>query len=141
MKKVFIDTSVLVSIFEEDDGRHEEAIRLFEKAMAQKLRVVISDYIFDECITTVNSRSDHNTAVKAGEFILSSNVIELIWLDQEMKLKAWEYFIAHADKGYSFTDCTSFILMKEMKLTQYLAFDKHFERAGFSSFSNKDSPR
>jgi predicted nucleic acid-binding protein len=65
----------------------------------------------------------------------------LIWLDQDVKLKAWEYFIAHADKGYSFTDCTSFILMKEMKLTQYLAFDKHFEQAGFSSFSNKDSPR
>ncbi len=136
MKKVFIDTSALVSIFEEDDGKHEEALRLFEKAMAQKLRVVISDYIFDECITTVNSRADHATAVKAGGFILSSNVVELIWLDQDVKLKAWEYFTAHADKGYSFTDCTSFILMKEMKLTHYLAFDKHFEQAGFSSFSS-----
>lgn len=131
MKKVFVDTSLFVSIFEEDDGRHDEAMQLFEAVMAQKLRVVISDYIFDECITAVNSRADHVTAVKAGEFILSSNVIELVWLDEEQKLKAWEYFVKHDDKGYSFTDCTSFVLMKEMKLAHYLGFDKHFDRAGF----------
>lgn len=136
MKKVFIDTSLFVSLFEEDDDRHDEAMRLFEEAMARKLGVVISDYIFDECVATVNSRADHSTAVKAGDFMLSSNVIELIWLDQDLKLKAWEYFTTHADKGYSFTDCTSFVLMKEMKLIHYLAFDKHFEQAGFRLFSS-----
>ncbi len=136
MKRVFIDTSLFVSLFEEDDDRHDEAMRLFQDAMAQKIRVVISDYIFDECITTVNSRAHHDIAVKAGNYMLSSNVIELIWLDQELKLKAWEYFTAHADKGYSFTDCTSFVLMKEIKLTQYMAFDKHFEQAGFRRFAS-----
>ena len=104
--------------------------------MTRKLGVVISDYIFDECVTTVNARADHAIAVRAGDFMLSSNVIELIWLDQELKLKAWEYFTTHADKGYSFTDCTSFVLMKEMKLTHYLAFDKHFEQAGFRLLSS-----
>ncbi len=134
MKKAFIDTSFLVSIFEEDDHRHDEAMRLFDEAMARKLCVVISDYIFDECVTTVNSRADHGTAVKAGAFILNSKIIELIWLDQDIILKAWEHFTTHADKGYSFTDCTSFVLMKEMKLPHYLAFDKHFEQAGFRLF-------
>lgn len=40
----------------------------------------------------------------------------------------------HDDKGYSFTDCTSFVFMKEMKLTHYLACDKNFEQAGFKPF-------
>lgn len=135
MKKIFVDTSLFVSIFEEDDDRHDEAMQLFEAAMAQKLCVVISDYIFDECITAVNSRADHGTAVKAGEFILGSNIIELVWLQEDLKLKAWDFFVKHDDKGYSFTDCTSFVLMKEMNLTRYLGFDKHFQQAGFRPFS------
>lgn len=63
-----------------------------------------------------------------------SNIVEFVWLDESLKLKAWDFFRKHDYKDYSFTDCVSFALMKEMKLTRYLGFDKHFERAGFGSF-------
>jgi len=35
----------------------------------------------------------------------------------------------------AFTDCRSFVLMKELKLTKYLSFDEHFKQAGFSAIS------
>ena len=68
-------------------------------------------------------------------FLMDSAAVGSVWLDMDHKLSAWEYFVRHGDKGYSFTDCTSFILMKEMKLTHCLAFDKHFEQAGFRLYS------
>jgi len=40
-------------------------------------------------------------------------------------------FRKHADHGYSFTDCTSFVLMQELKIRDALTSDHHFVEAGF----------
>jgi predicted nucleic acid-binding protein len=45
---------------------------------------------------------------------------------------AWELFRASQKRSWSFTDCTSFALMKELRLSETFAFDKHFEEAGLN---------
>jgi hypothetical protein len=40
-------------------------------------------------------------------------------------------FFRYGDKDFSFTDCTSFILMRELKLREALTTDRHFLQAGF----------
>jgi predicted nucleic acid-binding protein len=35
------------------------------------------------------------------------------------------------DKKWSITDCVSFKIMEEYQITEALAYDKHFEQAGF----------
>jgi predicted nucleic acid-binding protein len=34
----------------------------------------------------------------------------------------------YTDKDFSFTDCTSFSIMRSLKLKSAFAFDKHFEQ-------------
>ncbi len=131
MKKVFVDTSALVAFFDRKDFYHIDSVRLFEKIKKEKIKILITDYIFDECVTTILSRVGHNNAVRAGEFILSSKIIEMIWLDESIKFKSWDFFKIHSDKEFSFTDCTSFVLMKEMKIREYFAFDDDFKQVGF----------
>jgi predicted nucleic acid-binding protein len=36
-----------------------------------------------------------------------------------------------SDKEWSLTDCSSFLIMRKLKITDALAHDKHFEQAGF----------
>jgi predicted nucleic acid-binding protein len=40
-------------------------------------------------------------------------------------------FRQHADHGYSFTDYTSFVVMRELGLRYALTTDHHFTEAGF----------
>lgn len=35
------------------------------------------------------------------------------------------------DKKFSFTDCASFVVMKERRLRKALTSDRHFKQAGF----------
>ncbi len=135
MNRVFVDTSAFIAVFDKDDDLHSEALRLFDEIKNKKIQMVVTDYILSESITTALARAGHRIAVTVGEFILGSHVVDLIWLDMPLKLKAWEYFKKYSDKQYSFIDCTSFIVMKEMKVNHFFAFDEHFAKAGFVDFS------
>ncbi|MBA4349457.1 MAG: VapC toxin family PIN domain ribonuclease [Thermodesulfovibrio sp.] len=137
MNKVFMDTSAIVAIFDRGDEHHSEALKTLEEIKRNRIKLLISDYIFDESITTALSNAGYDVAVKVGEFILNSRVIEFIWLNETVKMKAWDYFKRHSDKGYSFTDCTSFVFMKDLKIDQFFAFDKDFSKAGFIDFSKR----
>lgn len=131
MRMLFLDTSALVAYFDKNDANYESSRSFFRSLPKEKIRVVITDYVLDECITMVLSRAGHGVAVTAGEFLLSSRIVELIWLDEAVKIASWEYFRKHAYKVFSFTDCTSFVLMKKMKLNEYFGFDDAFKQAGF----------
>ncbi len=137
MNRIFVDTSAFIAVFDKDDDLHSEALRLFDEIKNKKIQMVVTDYILSESITTAMARAGHRIAVTVGEFILGSHVVDFIWLDKPLKLKAWEFFKKYSDKQYSFIDCTSFVVMKEMKVNHFFAFDDHFVKAGFVDFSGK----
>ncbi len=134
INRVFVDTSAFVSFMDCKDPYYDEALQTFRSVQQRNVEIITTDFVFDETITVVQSRVGHGAAVSAGNHILNSTVITLYWLDTEIKLRAWEYFRRHRDKSYSFTDCTSFVLMKDMGIRHYIAFDGHFRQAGFVRF-------
>jgi uncharacterized protein len=46
---------------------------------------------------------------------------------------ALELFGRRSDKGWSLTDCTSFVIMKQKGLRDALTADRHFRQAGFGA--------
>jgi uncharacterized protein len=134
MNRLFVDTSALVALFDRKDRNHPQAKAVLDKIKTDRKRMLITDYIFDECITTVLSAVGHHSAVMVGDFILSSKIVEIIWLDEAVKSRAWDFFKQHSDKRFSFTDCTSFILMKQLRVDKYFSFDSDFRQAGFVEY-------
>jgi predicted nucleic acid-binding protein len=61
----------------------------------------------------------------------TSRLIRFERIESERMEAALQIFFAYEDKDFSFTDCTSFAVMKELKLKRALSRDKHFSQMGY----------
>ncbi|WP_040335823.1 PIN domain-containing protein [Candidatus Magnetobacterium casense] len=74
MSTVFVDTSAWIALFDDSDKHYQEAITRFHLIKEQKIKLLMSDYIFDETITAIRAKVDHKTAVRVGEFLLTHSI-------------------------------------------------------------------
>lgn len=58
--------------------------------------------------------------------------MKIVEVDKEIFAEGWRLYQERLDKDWSFTDCTSFVVMKRMGLTDAFTSDRHFEQAGFT---------
>jgi predicted nucleic acid-binding protein len=70
-------------------------------------------------------------AIALHDLIAASEIIAEAEIGADLRLLGWEIFSSYEDKVLSFTDCTSFALMRERRLLEAFTFDADFERAGF----------
>ena len=134
----FADSSFLVARFNIRDRNHRAAIAHVEEqrgAGSDALRLVLSDYVFDETVTALVVRSKrHDLASAAGRAILDSKNLRMVRVESPAFEAAWKLFVRRSDKRWSFTDCTSFVLMENLGIRKALAFDANFRQAGFATF-------
>lgn len=83
-------------------------------------------------MTYLQAKTNKKIALQCGEWILSGRHLELVWTDTKIWDKAWTLFQTHQDKEWAFTDCVSFIVMREHNLWEAFSFDNRFVQAGFS---------
>lgn len=132
--KLFVDTSAWLALNDKNDQYHSKAITKSLEIKKQKIELITSEYIFDESITLIRHRISHKSAIIFGDSLLNSNIICIADVTEEVRFKAWEMFKEYEDKEFSFTDCTSFVLMKNLRLQKAFTFDEHFKQMGITIF-------
>ena len=65
------------------------------------------------------------------DIAFASRACRLEWTDVDRFSDTRTLFRKHADQDWSFTDCVSFLVMKQRRLLEVLTKDLHFEEAGF----------
>ncbi|MHA1895389.1 MAG: type II toxin-antitoxin system VapC family toxin [Candidatus Helarchaeota archaeon] len=134
MIKLFIDTGAFVAYHNKKDKNHEKATNIFKEiAKGRKYsKLITSDYIIDEAITTCRVRTKrHDASVELGDAILKSESIYTLKVEEQIFSAAWELFKKYSDKSLSFTDCTTIILMQVFDINSIFSFDDHFYGFGF----------
>jgi len=94
--------------------------------------LVTTDYVLDETITLLRSRRSLASAASFADKVRSSGSVIVAWVDESLFEKGLEVFRRSDRRSWSFTDCTSFALMRQLSVSQAFAFDKHFREAGFA---------
>ena len=128
---IFVDTSAWYALEVEDDINHEAACKFLSNIASGKHGVSITtDYVLDEALTLLRSRRDLASATAFIDKIRKSKSVRVFWIDEGLFEKALVIFQKSENKSWSFTDCTSFALMRELSVSEAFAFDKHFKEAG-----------
>ncbi len=92
--------------------------------------MVTSDYVLDEVITSLFKRVNFDGAQFIEALISDAKTeqISLERIDEERFNYAWMLRNVYRDKAdMSFTDLTSFVLMKELNISRAFTGDHHFE--------------
>jgi predicted nucleic acid-binding protein len=131
MKAAFLDTSYVLALELSNDQNHRAALKHWRSTIKSLPSLVTTSYIFDEITTYFNNHGYHSKAIEVGDRLLSSSSVQLVHVDEDLFNQAWQYFQDHQDKRYSFTDCVSFVVMKNLEIETAFAFDKHFVQARF----------
>jgi uncharacterized protein len=124
---VFVDTGAWFAYFVRRDPDHPAAMDWIRQ---NRQPLVTTDYVIDELLTLLKIRESHRVAAAAGEALLQQNVTRVDRITETDFGAAWEVFRQYRDKGWSFTDCTSKVIMEGLGITHAFAFDTHFEEFG-----------
>ncbi len=122
---IFVDTSAWYALLDESDANHASAVK-FKESLTHSL--VTTNYVADETITLAKNHLSYEVAVEIGGKLWKESIATLIQVTSLDEKKAWEIFVKHKDKGFSFTDCTSFAVMERLGIAEAFAFDEHFEQ-------------
>ena len=130
-REVFADTSALYAFVDRNDSNHQVASEAVARLVRAGRRIIASDYIIAETVNLANARGGAVVAARVFDLIEQSAAIRVEWIGVERFGAAKTFFRKHSDHGYSFTDCTSFVVMRELRLTEALTTDRHFVAAGY----------
>ena len=130
---MFIDTSGFYALLAGQDNQHRNARDILHGAARDKSQFITTDYVLDETATLLRARGLEHLIDPFFDIVFASRACCIVWMDEDRFLKTRSFFIKHSDHEWSFTDCASFIVMKEMKLSLALTKDKHYQEAGFTA--------
>ena len=131
MKPVFIDSMGWACLFDRREAKHGEAVRRMAECAQLRRPLVTTDYVVDETATLLVARRAGGLLGELFEMLEQSAALTLTPVGPGRFREACGYLLKHRDHGYSFTDVTSFIVMRELGMSDALTEDRHFEKAGF----------
>ena len=131
MKAVFVDTAGWVACADGADPDHSRCRAVRDGALDAGQGLVTTDFVVDETLTLLRFRLGLTAAEAWWQQIDRSPRVRWERVDSDRFEKGRLLFFQYRDKDFSFTDCTSFAIMREMRLTQVLTTDRHFRQMGF----------
>ena len=131
--RLFVDTAGWMALADSRDHAHAGARQVRDTHLIDGGILITTDYVVDETLTLIRVRLGLRAAAQWWTLVDASTRIQWEWIDPARAEKARAWFFGWADKAFSFTDCTSFVVMEELGLKQALTTDRHFRQAGFES--------
>ena len=122
---IFVDTGAWYALSDSADPDHVAAIGWLS---SNRESLVKSDYVLDETLTLLRRHGQDVKAVEVGRRLLDQEGVSLVHVTPEDVRETFEVFSRYRDKGWSFTDCSSYVIIRRPNLSAAFSFDQHFQQ-------------
>lgn len=128
MTPVFADTYYWLALINPRDGAHQEAVAL-SQSLTQPL--VTTAWALTEVGDAMCLPANRPAFVKLLEDIGNDSETSVVPAEQKWFDLGVTLYRDRLDKKWSLTDCISFVVMKDLAITDALTGDGDFVQAGF----------
>jgi len=129
MNLVCADTYYYLALTSESDAGHERAV---EFSRAYHGRVLTTPWVLTEVADALASPDQRRMFVALLADLKSDANTVIVVPTGELFEAGCDLYSQRPDKGWSLSDCISFVAMQQHGVTQALTADHHFEQAGFA---------
>lgn len=124
---VFVDTGAVVALLDPRDQSHKPAKDWVLNN--EQVPRITTDFILDEIYTLLMVKLGKEHAANILQAFINSGWLSQIEFVSEADFwDAEKIFMKYKDKEWSFTDCTSKVVMERLKIDTAFAFDNHFRQ-------------
>ncbi len=128
---MFVDTAAWVAAADAANAAGSPVRKARDQWLSDGGVLTTTDYVIDETLTTIRFRLGLDAAEAWWRTIDGSARLRIESIDEARRERALSLFFRYRDKRFSFTDCCSFVLMRELQIRRALTLDHHFRKAGF----------
>jgi len=128
MKPVFADTFYYIALLNRNDQAHSLAVdftRDFDGTM------VTTAWVLTELADGLADPSRRQIFVHFAQALRDDPQVTVIPSGHALYQAGMDLYADRPDKGWSLTDCISFVVMEREGILEALTGDHHFEQAGF----------
>ena len=124
----FLDTFALLAWVDTQEPQHTRVAKWFENSVDS---IVTTEWILLEFANSMSSPKRKAAAIRLLDIVRSDERFQILGYEQRLSDAGDKLYRARPDKAWSLTDCISFVVMTERKITEALTADHHFRQAGF----------
>jgi len=132
---ILTDAGYLIALVSARDALHERA------PWSRRLigeQALITEYVLIEAANHLRAPMHRHRLGALVEWIRTDSRCVFVPASPELFDGGWRLFQERRDKAWSLTDCISFYVMHERGIREALAYDEHFEQAGFVALLRRD---
>ena len=91
-----------------------------------------TEYILVELANTLADSPKRSRYLDLYNFLLVDPMVTIVESSPALFASGMDLYARRPDKGWSLTDCISFVVMEREGIRDALTGDRHFEQAGFN---------
>lgn len=115
------------------DQYHSQAVAWHQSVVRTGSRILTTEAVLWEWLNALSDTTTRALAAEGHRRVHADRRIDVLSFQPDLNAAAVELYRARSDKGWSLTDCLSFVIKEQRAVTDALTTDRHFEQAGFKA--------
>ena len=131
MRYVFADAGYWIATVDDQDNLHLRARTVLQSLGS--FHIITAELVLTELLNHVAGAGAF-TRTNAARFVRELRLDPTVTIVAQSDISFDDALIRYErfrDKQWGLTDCASFVVMEQLGLTDALAYDHHFQQAGF----------